>query len=738
MNARPSASPHEEADVFLPFNRKNVSVPEVISLGEVIPYFEGNVHSWAKAARTKDRLQAFGVPLKDATRLLDAFVDDVEDGLLSDPEHITYYGLQRFTHPQDATSIDIIYSTVFFWWAAHPENEIILEEEFLIDRKTVQYIQRLVKATSRQYPADEWPEARAMHRKFIMHVGPTNSGKTHHALRALAAAKSGLFAGPLRLLAHEIWHRLNTGQIVPLGVEEDPKAPRSAEGNPEYARLCDMITGEEQRIMGPDSPLQSCTVEMVPYMFRKYDVAVIDEIQMISDWNRGGGWVSAVLGLCAHEIHLCGEESAVPVVEALLKHTGDELEVRRYERLTPLVVEEQSLNGDLTKIRKGDCVVTFSRSKIFELKKLVEAQTGLRCAVVYGRLPPEVRSDQAALFNDPNSGYDVLIGSDSIGMGLNLRIKRIIFETMHKFGKDGRHLLSISTVKQISGRAGRYGVHEDQADLGGTVTTLYPEDLPHVSRWITSPYEPLPYVIVQNTPEILHACLSILPAGSSMNLALLAPKYIGRIPPFVRYAAHEDLGSIASVLGNEWAEMSVDDKLVLLYAPIPWKDQKALDCITKMLAFHAQDFAVAVMPCITQQDFLQKLEKAEDSMVRGAGSKAKLGTLMNLESFHKALVFYIWMRCKNPIVYSDESVHELKARVEKVLNWTLTHMSTGKKNPARKFMSPLSAERLQANLKLKDNLVDEEEDLAEGMEEDDDGVPYPPMRTKVDLLSVAP
>jgi ATP-dependent RNA helicase SUPV3L1/SUV3 len=54
------------------------------------------------------------------------------------------------------------------------------------------------------------------------------------------------------------------------------------------------------------------------------------------------------------------------------------------------------------------------------LKHQVETLTGLRCAVAYGRLPPEVRSAQAALFNDQDSEYDVMIGSDALGMGLNL------------------------------------------------------------------------------------------------------------------------------------------------------------------------------------------------------------------------------------------------------------------------------------------------------------------------------
>ena len=141
---------------------------------------------------------------------------------------------------------------------------------------------------------------------------------------------------------------------------------------------------------------------------------------MIGDLERGSGWFTAVAGLAAHEIHLCGEETAVPLVEKLLKDTGDELIIRRYERLNPLTIENDSLGGDWTKVRKGDCIVTFSRSSIFDVKRQVEEKTGLRCAVVYGRLPPEVRSEQAALFNDPNSGYDVIIGSDAIGMGLNL------------------------------------------------------------------------------------------------------------------------------------------------------------------------------------------------------------------------------------------------------------------------------------------------------------------------------
>ena len=390
--------------------------PLVIQQDRILPFFKSNSSTWVNHPATLRRLASFGLPSEDSKRLLDEFLRDIQSDSLSDPESYVYYGLERFGHTHDSSSIETIYSTIFFAWASKldPEHTRRIEENARVSSSTLSLISQLASSINRQFPTDEFERARSMHRKIIMHVGPTNSGKTHHALRALAAAKTGVYAGPLRLLAHEIWERLNTGQIVPLGIEDDFRGPQ-----PKYARPCNLLTGEEQKILDSNAPLMSCTIEMLSHA-RVYDVAVVDEIQMIGDLERGGGWFSAVAGLPAHEIHLCGEETAVPLIEKLLKDTGDELVVRRYERLTPLVVENESLGGDLTKVRKGDCIVTFSRSSIFGVKQLVEMKTGLRCAVVYGRLPPEVRSEQAALFNDPDSGYDVIIGSDAIGMGLNL------------------------------------------------------------------------------------------------------------------------------------------------------------------------------------------------------------------------------------------------------------------------------------------------------------------------------
>ncbi|RUO95738.1 hypothetical protein BC936DRAFT_143336, partial [Jimgerdemannia flammicorona] len=215
-----------------------------------------------------------------------------------------------------------------------------------------------------RFPNEWFPQARKMQRKIYLHVGPTNSGKTHAALTRLTNTKSGLYCGPLRLLAHEIYERMNARGVA-----------------------CNLRTGEQCLVVHPEAPLTSSTVEMAD-LGRQLDVAVVDEIQMIADRSRGWAWTQALLGLQARELHLCGEPSAVSLVKNIAESIGEEVIVHEYKRLTPLTVSQWSLNNEYENVRKGDCVVTFNRHAIFMTKKKIEEKTGLKCAVVYGGLPP--------------------------------------------------------------------------------------------------------------------------------------------------------------------------------------------------------------------------------------------------------------------------------------------------------------------------------------------------------------
>jgi ATP-dependent RNA helicase SUPV3L1/SUV3 len=53
------------------------------------------------------------------------------------------------------------------------------------------------------------PTRRVQPERVVAHLGPTNSGKTYAALRELADKRSGVYAGPLRMLAQEAHRRLS-------------------------------------------------------------------------------------------------------------------------------------------------------------------------------------------------------------------------------------------------------------------------------------------------------------------------------------------------------------------------------------------------------------------------------------------------------------------------------------------------------------------------------------------------
>lgn len=319
----------------------------------------------------------------------------------------------------------------------------------------IECLDELKKISDLRNPPNWYPIARSKKRKLIFHSGPTNSGKTYQALKRFMSAESGVYCGPLKLLAAEVFNKTN-----------------------QMGTPCDLITGEEHKYAkGEESPSNhvSCSVEMVNIQ-NIYKVAVIDEIQLIRDPNRGWAWTRAFLGLAADEIHLCGESSAIPIIESICLTIGEQLEVKKYDRLTKLEVEDVALRS-LTNVQPGDCIVCFNKNDIFTVSNAIE-KMGKKVAVIYGSLPPGTKLAQAARFNDPNDPCKILVATNAIGMGLNLHIRRIIFYSLtqpnvNDKGEIEISLISVSSALQIAGRAGRYGTQWET----GYVTTFKLEDL---------------------------------------------------------------------------------------------------------------------------------------------------------------------------------------------------------------------------------------------------------------------
>ncbi|KYG45739.1 hypothetical protein M433DRAFT_49768, partial [Acidomyces richmondensis BFW] len=563
-------------------------------------------------------------------------------------------------------------------------------------RTTPAHNRSLRAAADLRHPSEWFPVTRSLHRTVHLHVGPTNSGKTYHALQRLERANKGVYAGPLRLLAHEVYTRMNA-----------------------RGRACTLITGEERR-MAPDdnregataamrrsSGIVACTVEMMP-LGTELDVAVIDEIQMIGNEERGWAWTQALLGVAAQELHLCGEERTVPLIRALCASVGDTVHVHHYERLSPLYMAKESLDGDLRRLRKGDCIVSFSVMGIHALRREIERRTGRKVATVYGSLPPETRAQQARLFNDPDNEYDFLVASDAVGMGLNLAIKRIIFESTIKFDGFQQRALSVADIKQIAGRAGRYRTaHQDNHSAAAQRTTTatnsasnHPakaeeteEDLSLTIKGDCPPTSPPSAGLVTTLENIDHPVVSaalhatpppILTAGLFPPAALLE-RFASYLPPgtpfsYILTRLHELAQTTASrfhlcgLSEQTWIAdliepvrgLSIADRNIICAVPASKGDAEMWASLMPALA-----------RCVAGQgqaggDLPSLMEMPLEVLEWEGGATSSREYLRGLERLHKGLVGYLWLSYRFAGVFTTRALAVwvkglVEARIEEVL-----------------------------------------------------------------------
>jgi ATP-dependent RNA helicase SUPV3L1/SUV3 len=259
----------------------------------------------------------------------------------------------------------------------------------------------------------------------IAHLGPTNSGKTHDALRFLVQTGRGVYAAPLRMLAQEA-HRRLASEIGEDGVG--------------------LVTGEER--VNPDAPIICCTAEMAPL---RGETLVLDEVQWAEDEERGSAWTRLMLGGEYRHILLLGAVEALPLV----RHAFPEVEVRFFERKAPLDwIGKRGIRG----LGAGTVVVAFSRRAVIGLAgELNQIHPG-KVAVLYGAMP--LASRRAEIERFISGAAEVCTATDVLGHGVNLPCETLLFAETDKFdGRERRDLLPWE-IAQIAGRAGRFGFHE--------------------------------------------------------------------------------------------------------------------------------------------------------------------------------------------------------------------------------------------------------------------------------------
>ena len=345
------------------------------------------------------------------------------------------------------------------------------------------------------YPAQEEALLELMAERHVVLDTPTGSGKSLVAValhfKAMCEGRRSFYTSPVKALASE-----------------------------KFFALCDdfgaanvgMLTGDVT--INPEAPILCCTAEVLANMALRLgedtraDYVVMDEFHFYSDRDRGIAWQLPLLAL-PHSVFLLMSATlgdTRKIEERLRARSGREVaHVWSDERPVPLdfeyretkiqqTIEELLADGKapiyIVNFTQRDCaeqaqsLTSIQVSSKDERRHIAQVLEGTQFDSPYGRefqrflrhgigvhhagLLPKYRrlveqlSQQALL--------KIMCGTDSLGVGVNIPIRTVLFTRLTKYDGERVTVLSARNFKQIAGRAGRKGFDED-----GSVVCQAPE-----------------------------------------------------------------------------------------------------------------------------------------------------------------------------------------------------------------------------------------------------------------------
>ncbi|HEV2069533.1 MAG TPA: DUF3516 domain-containing protein [Acidimicrobiales bacterium] len=345
------------------------------------------------------------------------------------------------------------------------------------------------------YPAQEEAVLEAFAGNNVIVSTPTGSGKSLVALAAhvaaLARGQRSFYSAPIKALVSEKFFAL----CRQLGSDR-----------------VGMLTGDAS--VNPGAPVICCTAEIVANLALReggkapVDQVVMDEFHFYADPDRGWAWQVPLLCLPqAQFVLMSATLGDVRRFQAdLSARTGRPTAVvRSAERPVPLDFEyrhtplHESIDELLATNRAPVYVVHFTQAAAVERAQslmsvnvctkaekeaLADAIGDFRFSAGFGRylsryvrhgigvhhagMLPKYRLLVEKLAQEGH--LKVVCGTDTLGVGINVPIRTVLFTQLCKYDGTRTRLLSAREFHQVAGRAGRAGY-----DVAGTVWAQAPE-----------------------------------------------------------------------------------------------------------------------------------------------------------------------------------------------------------------------------------------------------------------------
>lgn len=374
------------------------------------------------------------------------------------------------------------------------------------------------------YPAQEEAILALFQGEHVILNTPTGSGKSLVATAlhflSMAMGRRSVYTCPIKALVNEKF----------IALCKDFGAERVG-----------MMTGDGS--VNLDAPILCCTAEVLANMsLRLGDTTplqdvIMDEFHYYSDRERGVSWQIPLLTMPHSRFLLMsatlGDSSFFQ--QELLQKTGRPATVvKSIDRPVPLTFKysEDPLNQTLTELiqtgRSPVYLVNFTQREASEQaqnilsmeiaskdekKAIVDALKGTRFTSPYGKdlqkflrhgvgvhhggLLPKYRMLVEGLAQ--KGLLKVISGTDTLGVGVNVPIRTVLFTKLCKYDGEKTTLLAVRDFQQIAGRAGRKGF-----DNEGLVVAQAPEHLIenlHAERKAAGDPKKLKRLVKKKPPE---------------------------------------------------------------------------------------------------------------------------------------------------------------------------------------------------------------------------------------------
>jgi superfamily II RNA helicase len=364
-----------------------------------------------------------------------------------------------------------------------------LSADAVLDR----FVSYVTQAGLQLYPAQEEAILELLGGNHLVLATPTGSGKSLVALAfhflAMARGQRSFYTCPIKALVNEKFFALC-----------EAFGPESV----------GMMTGDAA--INRDAPILCCTAEILSNLCLREDRhfadgVVMDEFHYYGDKDRGVAWQVPLLSLEQTTFVLMSATlgDLTSIKESVTKLTGKPFsEVRSSERPVPLDYTyaetplHETVQGLLDGGRAPIYLVNFSQraaaeqaqnilsidfSSKADKETLKQSLIGFRFDTPFGKdlkkfllhgvglhhagLLPKYRRLVERLAQQ--GLLKVVSGTDTLGVGVNIPIRSVLFTQLCKYDGEKTAVLSVRDFQQISGRAGRKGF-----DTRGSVVAQAP------------------------------------------------------------------------------------------------------------------------------------------------------------------------------------------------------------------------------------------------------------------------